>query len=102
MEAAFTRLDEVESRLRSVISLIVKRHIERGESLSWRLLFDIEDEAVALLERDADLDRTSIRMLTGTPPAPRDCRTEQLVRLAELHAMHTVLWMILEAYCRSD
>ena len=97
MQAALPKLEAVESRLRTLILAIVQRRASCGETLSWRLMFEIEDEAMELLRRDADLDPDCIRLLCA-PPAPSERRSNDPVGMRDLNAMHTVLWMIQEAY----
>ncbi|HYD94986.1 MAG TPA: hypothetical protein VEC01_06645 [Noviherbaspirillum sp.] len=97
MEAELAKLAAVESRLRALIQALVQRHAARGEPLSWRLMFEIEDEAMTLLAGDAGLDAHYVRMFR-VPPAPPERRREEPVGIADAGAMHTVLWMIQEAY----
>lgn len=97
MEAELAKLTAVESRLREVIRAIVQRRASRGTPLSWRLMFEIEDEAMRVLGCDTELDASYIRMVAA-PPAASDRRTDEPVSLGNLNAMHTALWMIQEAY----
>lgn len=102
MDAEISGFETVALRLRSEIFAIVKRRMARGEKLSWRSMFEIEDEAIALLRRDPDVDEASILLMLGAPSRPQHPRTDEPVRLAERNAMHTALWMILDAYSRDD
>lgn len=97
MEAELAKLTAVESRLREVIRNVVRRRASPGTPLSWRLMFEIEDEALTVLDGDPELDAGYIRMMAA-PSAPLAWRTDEPVRLGGLDAMHTALWMIQEAY----
>ncbi|HZW11588.1 MAG TPA: hypothetical protein VFF81_00160 [Noviherbaspirillum sp.] len=100
METEVAKLAAAEARLRDVIRLIVKRRIAHNESLNWRLMFDIEDEAISLLERDADLDVRYLNMMASPSAQRRPCLqpSEETDSLTEVYPMHTALWMIQEAY----
>lgn len=97
MEAEAAKLAAAESRLREVIRAIVKQRTSFGTPLSWRLMFEIEDEAVSLLQCDSELDLHYINMMVS-PSAQRHPGTDKPPGLADLYAMHTALWMIQEAY----
>ena len=97
MESELAKFTAVESRLREVIRGVVNRRAARGTPLSWRLMFEIEDEAMRLLGNDSELDASYIRMM-AVPSAPLHQRTEEPVGLQDVYAMHTALWMIQEAY----
>ena len=100
MESELAKFTAVESRLREVIRGLVKRRAAHGTPLSWRLMFEIEDEAMRLLCDDPELDASYIRMMT-VPSAPLHLRTEESVGLQDIYAMRTALWMIQEAYYHS-
>lgn len=100
MESEVSKLAAVESRLREVIRSIVKQRISRDTPLSWRLMFEIEDEAISSLLRDADVDVRYLNMM-ASPSAQRHPGTEKSVDLTNIYAMHTALWMIQEAYYRA-
>lgn len=97
MEAEVSRLEAVESRLRSEILTIVQRYKSYGKPLTWRAMFEIEDEAITSLEHEPGLDVRYINMMVS-PSAQRRPGTDEPAGLTDLHAMHTVLWMIQEAY----
>ncbi|RZI40900.1 hypothetical protein EGT07_21630 [Herbaspirillum sp. HC18] len=97
MEAELEKLAAVEARLRALILAIVQRRAAHGQPLSWRLMFEIEDEAMALLGKDTGLDANYIRMMSA-PPAPPERRRDEPVGMSDVGAMHTALWMIQEAY----
>lgn len=97
MEAEFAKLAAAESRLREVIHAIVKRRVSRDKPLSWRTMFEIEDEAISLLQQDAQLDMHYLNMM-ASPSAQRRPATDEPAGINDLYAMHTALWMIHEAY----
>lgn len=97
MEIEVAKLAAAEARLREVIHTIVKRRTAHEERLSWRLMFEIEDEAISLLECDADLDMRYLNMM-ASPSAQRRAPSGDLSGPADVYAMHTALWMIQEAY----
>lgn len=97
METELAKLVAAESRLREVIRDIVKRRASSGTPLSWRLMFEIEDEAMSLVQSDPDLDMHYINMM-ASPSAQRRPATQEPAGLSDVYAMHTALWMIQEAY----
>lgn len=98
METEIAKLAAAESRLREVIRDIVKQRIAPGTPLSWRLMFEIEDEAISLLQRDPDLDVHYINLM-ASPSAQRHSGTmAEPTGSSNVYAMHTALWMIQEAY----
>lgn len=97
MDTDIAKLDAVEARLREVIRNIVRRHASSGRALSWSLMFDIEEEALAQLGADSGLDVRFVRMMVA-PPAASACRPDGPVNMAHVDAMRTALWMIQEAY----
>ena len=97
MDAEIARLVAVESRLREVIRNIVRRHASAGKTLSWALMFDIEEEALAQLGADPELDARFVRMMAA-PPVVRDRRIDAPAGMEDINAMRTTLWMIQEAY----
>lgn len=97
MEAEIAKLDAVQSRLREVIRRIVQRHVAKGKALSWQLMFDIEEEALRLLDADPGLDVRYVRMMAAPPCAPQR-EGNGPVGMHDLNAMRTTLWMIQEAY----
>ena len=97
MDADMAKFAAVETRLRELIRGIVKRRTSPGVPLSWQLMFEIEDEAMAQLRGDASLDQAYIR-LVAAPVEEEHRQTDGAVGLNDLHAIHTTLWMIQEAY----
>ena len=97
MEAELAKFNAVQARLREVIREIVKRHAVSGKPLSWKLMFEIEEEALAVLCRQRDLDAGYVRLMSA-PPASAERRRDEPVGIHDLSAMHIALWMIQEAY----
>lgn len=97
MDTDIAKLDTVEARLREVIRRIVRRHATSGKPLSWSLMFDIEEEALAQLGVDPELDVRLVRMMVAPPDASAR-RPDGPVNMAHIDAMRTALWMIQEAY----
>lgn len=97
MESEIARLEAVEARLREVIGSIVRRHTSLGRTLSWSLMFDIEEEALAQLGADHRLDARFVRMMVASP-GPCVRRPDGPVNMAHIDGMRTALWMIQEAY----
>lgn len=97
MESEVAKLAAAEHRLREVIRRVVKKRTSRDRPLNWRLMFEIEDEAISLLQKDAQVDVHYINMM-ASPSAQRRLGTEAPAGLTDIHAMHTALWMIQEAY----
>lgn len=99
MDTKAAKLAEAEARLREVIHAIVKRRATNEKRLNWRMMFEIEDEAVSIIQQDAELDLRYINMMVS-PSAQRRHVLEESDATADLYAMHTALWMIQEAYYR--
>lgn len=97
MDAEEARLGEAERRLKDVIRAVVKRRVAPGKALSWRLLFEIEDEAISEALQDPDLELRHINMM-ASPSAQRRPVAEKTAGNNDLYATHTALWMIQEAY----
>lgn len=97
MNPDIEKLVAVELRLREVVRSIVRRHALAGKSLSWALMFDIEQEAVSVLAADASLDARFVTMMAA-PPAVAGRRSGRPVGMEDINAMRTTLWMIQEAY----
>ena len=57
------KLHAVQARLDLAIKAIVERHRTEGKVLTWRLVHQIEREALHILEEAGDLDRKYIRMM---------------------------------------
>ncbi len=60
------KLHAVKERLALAVNRIVERHRTDGKVLTWRLVHDIEMEALQTLERAGDLDIEYIRMVRST------------------------------------
>lgn len=97
MEPKVSKLAAAERRLREEIRLIVRQRIPHGMPLNWRLMFEIEDEAVARLQEDDGLDLHYINILVS-PSAQRPPTTEKPAELADVFPTHTALRMIQEAH----
>jgi hypothetical protein len=97
MNPDIEKLVAVEVRLREVVRCIVRRHTSAGSALSWALMFDIEEEALAVLAADTSLDARFVAMMAA-PPRGSPCRTDRLVGMDGINAMRMTLWMIQEAY----
>ena len=98
MNPDIEKLVAVEVRLREVVRRIVRRHALTGRSLSWALMFDIEEEALAVLAADTSLDARFVMMMAAPPPPRTPCRRDAPVGMDGINAMRTTLWMIQEAY----
>lgn len=60
------KLDAVQVRLAFAVDKIVERHRTAGRVLTWRLVHEIENEALAALKRAGDLDAKYIRMVRSS------------------------------------
>src|SRR3569623_3349519 len=60
------KLNAVKERFVLAVNAIVERHRTAGQILTWRLLHEIEKEAIKSLEQAGDLDRQYIRMLRSS------------------------------------
>jgi hypothetical protein len=98
MQPEVSKLAATENRLRDEIQRLVKHRVSRGARLNWRLMFEIEDEAVAHLQEDHNVDMHYINILLS-PSAQRSPRTEKPAELADVYPTRTALRMIQEAYC---
>ena len=97
MQPKVSKLAATERRLREEIRTLVLHRVPPGTSLSWRLMFEIEDEAVARLQQDDNLDMHYINILVS-PSAQRVLRTEKPAELADVYPTRTALRMIQEAH----
>lgn len=100
MESEIAKLAAAETRLREVIHSIVERRVTREKPLSWRMMFEIEDEAISMLQEDKDLDIRYLNLM-ASPSAQRRTATEEAAGMSDVYTMHTALWMIQEAYYRA-
>ena len=87
----------VRQRLSMAVTQIVERHRTAGRVLTWRLVHDIEKEAIATLQRAGDLDVRYIRMMRssrwGYVP-----RVDQPADLDAQEELPAVVSMIQDAY----
>lgn len=60
------KLHAAEARLALAVDAIVERHRTEGRPLTWRLVHEIEKEALKTLEEAGDLDREYVRMLRSS------------------------------------
>ena len=60
------KLHAAEARLALAVDAIVERHRTAGRPLTWRLVHEIEKEALKALEQAGDLDRKYVRMLKSS------------------------------------
>lgn len=60
------KLHAAEARLALAVDAIVERHRTAGRPLTWRLVHEIEKEALKTLEQAGDLDRQYVRMLRSS------------------------------------
>jgi hypothetical protein len=60
------KLHAVKERLALAVNSIVERHRTAGQVLTWRLVHEIENEALKTLEQAGDLDRKYIRMMRSS------------------------------------
>jgi hypothetical protein len=91
-------LDAVESQLRATILAIVKRRQPQCPQLTWRAMFEIEEEAMSLLHQECRLREDYLAMMGAPAATDQHARNDEPVTLNDLSRMHTTLWMIQEAY----
>jgi hypothetical protein len=60
------KLHAVKERLALAVNSIVERHRTDGRVLTWRLVHEIEKEALKTLERAGDLEIEYIRMVRSS------------------------------------
>lgn len=60
------KLHAVRNRLALIVNSIVERHRTAGQVLTWRLVHEIENEALKTLEKAGDLDKKYIRMMRSS------------------------------------
>lgn len=60
------KLHAVQARLALAVNAIVERHRTAGKVLTWRLVHEIEKEALKELEQAGDLDVKYIRMIRSS------------------------------------
>jgi hypothetical protein len=91
------KLQAVKARLALAVNRIVERHRTSGEVLTWRLVHEIEKEALKTLEAAGDLDIEYIRMVRssrwGSVP-----RVNQPADLSAQEALPITLTYIHNAY----
>lgn len=91
------KLHAVKARLARAVNTIVERHRTAGQVLTWKLVHDIENEALRTLEHAGDLDIRYIRMMRssrwGTVP-----KVDQPANLRHHKVLPEALTMIRHAY----
>lgn len=60
------KLQAVKARLALAVNTIAERHRTSGRPLTWRLVHEIEKEALQALEEAGDLDVSYIRMMRSS------------------------------------
>lgn len=60
------KLFAVRERMALAVNGIVERHRSNGRVLTWRLIYEIEREALQTLARAGDLDPRYIRMVRSS------------------------------------
>ncbi|HEV7617558.1 MAG TPA: hypothetical protein VGO51_05580 [Burkholderiaceae bacterium] len=60
------KIHAVKERLALAVNSIVERHRTAGQVLTWRLVHEIENEALKTLERAGDLEVKYIRMMRSS------------------------------------
>lgn len=92
------KLLAARARLALAVEAIAERYRTAGRPLTWRLVHDIEKEALQMLEQAGDLDKRYIRMLRssrwGYVP-----RVNQPADLAGCESLPVAVKMIQAAYC---
>lgn len=92
------KLHAARARLALAVDVIAERYRTAGRPLTWRLVHEIEKEALQTLEQAGDLDKQYIRMLRssrwGYVP-----RVNQPADLKNCEALPVAVSMIREAYC---
>ncbi|RJF96464.1 DUF2471 family protein [Noviherbaspirillum cavernae] len=93
------KLHAVKERLALAVNTIVERHRTAGDVLTWRLVHQIESEALDMLMQSRDLDVEYIRMVRSSrwgyvprvdEPADLETHDELPVALTLIqHAYHT-------------
>lgn len=59
-------MNAVKERLALAVNAITERHRTAGRVLTWRLVHEIEKEALKTLEQAGDLDKKYIRMVRSS------------------------------------
>ncbi|HYD96157.1 MAG TPA: hypothetical protein VEC01_12590 [Noviherbaspirillum sp.] len=78
----------------------MKRRTTAEMRLSWRLMFEIEDEAVTRLEHEG-LDMRYINLMVS-PSAQRPVLDAACLARADVYPTYTALRMIQQAYHHSE
>jgi hypothetical protein len=60
------KLHAVKERLTLAVNSIVERHRTAGQVLTWRLIHEIEREALKTLEQAGDLEKQYIHMVRSS------------------------------------
>jgi hypothetical protein len=94
------KFQAVKQRLHLAVNSIVERHRTAGRVLTWKLVHEIEKEAIRTLEQAGDLDVKYIRMMRssrwGYVP-----RVDEPADLKGHEALPVALYMIQDAYLTS-
>jgi hypothetical protein len=89
--------DRAAADLRRVIHSIAERYLVRRQPLTWRLLHDIEEEALADLGLESQHGADLLALLAR--PADYDYpRSEELVRTSTKHRVPFVTGLVLDVY----
>jgi hypothetical protein len=92
------KMQAARARLALAVDAIAERYRTAGRPLTWRLVHQIEKEALQALEQAGDLDKQYIRMLRssrwGYVP-----RVDQPADLKSCDALPIAVRMIRNAYC---
>ncbi len=94
-----TEFDAVVERLRLAIQPIVARHRSDGDQLTWRVMQEIEEEAVCELENAGCFNPLYINIVRPSP-AFHYPQTDELVDFGKSNAIACSYAMIYEAYRR--
>jgi hypothetical protein len=94
------KLHAVKERLNREVNSIVERHRTAGQVLTWRLVHEIEKEALKTLEQAGDLDMKYIRMMRSSRwgYVPKD---DLPADLKSHKVLPDALYMIQDAYLTS-
>jgi hypothetical protein len=90
-------LSAVEARLKFVINAIVARYRNAGAVLTWRLLHQIEAEALEEIKAAPDLDSAYVQMMQSSLLFQYP-RTEEPVNFGNATALPIAFQMIRDAY----
>ncbi|SFD10362.1 Protein of unknown function [Collimonas sp. OK412] len=92
-------LDAMTARLKAAIAAIVTRHRNADALLTWSLMHQIENEAIAALAQLEDVELAQINMLRAYPVAYP--RTDDPVNFGNANRVPVVFSLIYNEYRRS-